>query len=65
MTIVGLIVILVIIGVVLYVLNTVVPMDARIKTIVNAIVVVLVLLWVLEVFGLIGGVPLRLGTKLR
>lgn len=54
MTIIGLLVVLAIIGVVLYVFNTIVPMDNKIKTIINAIVVILVLLWVLESFGLIG-----------
>lgn len=65
MTLIGLLLILVIIGVVLYVLNAVVPMDQRIKLIVNAIVIVAVCLWLLETFGLIGGAPLRLGGRIR
>jgi hypothetical protein len=60
LTIISLLVTLVIIGVLLYVLNAVVPMDPKIKTIVNAIVIVLVLLWLLEVFGLVG--PWHLGS---
>lgn len=55
MTIIELIVILCIIGVALYVLNAVVPMDAKVKTIINAVVIIAILLWLLEVFGLIGG----------
>lgn len=65
MTLIGLLVVLVIIGVALYVLNTVIPMDPKIKTIIGAIVIVCVCLWVLEEFGLIGGAPLRLGGRLR
>lgn len=53
MTIIGLLVVLVIVGVVVYVVNAVVPMDARIKLIINAVIIIAVLLWVLESFGLI------------
>ena len=65
MTLIGLLVVLVIVGVALYVLNAVVPMDGKIKLVINAIVLVAVMLWVLEAFGLIGGTGLHLGTRLR
>jgi hypothetical protein len=58
MTLIGLVVVLVIVGVGLYLLNAVVPMDPKIKTILNAVVVIAVLLWLLEAFGLLGGAPL-------
>lgn len=63
MTLIGLLIILVIIGVGLYLLNTLVPMDNKIRTIINVVVVIAVLLWVAEEFGLIGGTPL--GHHLR
>ncbi len=44
---------LVVIGVLLYLLNTLVPMDQRIKTIINVIVILAVCLWLLEGFGLL------------
>lgn len=50
-----LIVILVIVGVLLYLLNSIVPMDARIKTIINVIVILAVCVWLLEGFGLFTG----------
>lgn len=50
---------LVIIGVGLYLLNTLVTMAQPIKIIINAIVVILVLLWVAESFGLVGPYPLH------
>lgn len=59
MTIIEIVVILVFIGVGLYVLNRVVPMDGNVKIIINAVVILVVLLWVLECFGLIG--PYSLG----
>jgi hypothetical protein len=62
MSIIGLLVVLVIIGVVLYVVNSVIPMDARVKLILNAVVIILVLLWVLSEFGVVG--PLHLNRRL-
>lgn len=60
MPLVSLIVFLVIVGVVLWLLNTLIPMDQKIKTIINVIVVLAVCLWLLETFGLLhGGPPLR------
>lgn len=52
---ISLIVTLIIIGVLLYLLNSLIPMDARIKTIINVIVIVAVCLWLLEGFGLFTG----------
>ena len=51
MSIVELIFVLVIIGVGLYLLNTL-PIAQPIKTIIYVVVVLLVLLWLLELFGL-------------
>lgn len=48
----SLIVLLVVVGIVLYLVNTVIPMDPKIKTILNVVVVVAVLLWVLYFFGI-------------
>ncbi len=52
---ISLIVALVIVGVLLYVMNTVIPMDGKVKTIINAVVILALCLWVAEGFGLIGG----------
>lgn len=54
---ISLIVGLMLIGVVLYLINTCIPMDDKIKTILNVVVIVLVLLWLLSAFGLVGGLP--------
>ena len=55
MPIIQLLVVLVVIGVVLYLVNTLIPMDARIKTIINVVVILCVCLWLLQVFGIFGG----------
>jgi predicted membrane protein len=48
---ISLILALVVIGVLLYLLNTYVPMAAPIKTIINILVVVAVILWLLHALG--------------
>jgi hypothetical protein len=46
---------LIVVGVVLYLLNTLVPMDARIKTVINVVVLLCVFLYALQAFGIISG----------
>ena len=50
MDLITLVITLVIVGVVLYAINTLIPMDPKIKTILNVVVVIVVLLWVLSLF---------------
>lgn len=54
MTLVSLVVTLIVVGVLLWLINQYVPMDAKIKTILNVVVVIVVVLWLLSAFGLIG-----------
>jgi hypothetical protein len=54
MPLMNLIIILVAIGVILWLVNTYIPMDGRIKSILNIVVVIAVILWLLSVFGVIG-----------
>lgn len=54
MSLLNLIVTLVVVGVVLWAINTYVPMDRKIKSILNVVVVILVILWLLRGFGLMG-----------
>ena len=49
----GLILFLVLVGVGLFVINRYVPMDAKIKTIINVVVVIVVIVWLLQAFGLL------------
>ena len=51
--IVQLIVVLVVVGILLWLVNTYIPMDAKIKQILNIVVVLAVILWLLRTFGLI------------
>ena len=54
MSLVGLILTLVVVGVLLWLLNNYVPMDRKVKSIVNAVVVIVVVIWVLQALGLLG-----------
>lgn len=54
---ISLLIVLVIVGVALYLLNTLVPMDGRIKTVINVVVLLAVFLYVLQAFGFIGSFP--------
>jgi hypothetical protein len=55
MTLVSLLLVLVLVGVILYVVESVIPMDVRIKRIIEAVVLVGVLIYVLQAFGVLGG----------
>lgn len=55
MSLIGLIVVLVIVGVLLYLVNTVIPMDGKIKTIINVLVILFVCIWLLQALGVLGG----------
>lgn len=46
---------LVVVGVVLWLINTYIPMQATIKKILNIVVVIVVILWLLYGFGIISG----------
>jgi heme A synthase len=64
MSLIGLVVVLVVIGVVLWLVNTQIPMDAKIKTIINVVVLLVVLLWLLGVFGVLDETDIRV-PKIR
>jgi hypothetical protein len=53
MSLINLIIILIVVGVILWLINTYLPMDAKIKSILNAVVVIAVVLWLLQAFGLL------------
>ncbi|WP_414713915.1 Thivi_2564 family membrane protein [Scandinavium sp.] len=50
MPLVQIVIVLIVIGVLLWLANTYLPMDAKIKQILNAVVVIAVVLWLLTVF---------------
>jgi hypothetical protein len=62
MSLISLIVTLVAIGVILWAVNSFIPMEARIKNVLNIVVLIVVVLWLLSLFGLLGDVEaIRVG----
>jgi hypothetical protein len=62
MPLMNIVVTLVVVGVLLWLVNTYLPMDRKIKTILNGVIVIAVVLWLLNIFGLFGGMnTLRVG----
>jgi cation transporter-like permease len=53
MSLINLIVVLIVVGVILWLINNYLPMDGKIKSILNAVVVIAVVLWLLQAFGLL------------
>lgn len=56
MSLINLIVVLVIVGVILFLINNYLPMDGKIKNILNIVVVIVVILWLLQSFGVLNGI---------
>ena len=54
MSLISLIIVLVILGVVMYLINQFIPMEASVKTILNIAVVIIVVLWLIQAIGLLG-----------
>lgn len=60
MNLISLLMFLVIVGVLLYVVETLIPMDARIKRVIEAVVLIGVLVYILQAVGVIGHGTVRL-----
>lgn len=53
MPLINVVLTLIVVGVVLWLINTYIPMQSTIKKILNAVVVIVVILWLLYGFGVI------------
>jgi hypothetical protein len=54
MSLVTLVITLIVVGVLLWLVNSYIPMDGKIKKVLNIVVMVVVVLWLLNVFGVWG-----------
>jgi hypothetical protein len=62
MPLIQLVIVLVVVGVVLWVINSYIPMQSTIKKILNVVVIIAVILWLLSAFGVIGNLStIRIG----
>jgi hypothetical protein len=63
MPLIHLVVVLVVVGVILWVINSYIPMQATMKKILNVVVIIAVILWLLNVFGVISSLQgIRIGS---
>jgi len=64
MSLVSLLVTLIVVGVLLWLVNAFIPMDAKIKQILNVVVIIAVVLWLLAAFGVLGEMrAIRVGGR--
>jgi DMSO reductase anchor subunit len=56
MPLVQIVLVLIVVGVLLWLVNSFIPMAGSIKSILNAVVVICVVVWLLNVFGLMGSI---------
>jgi len=62
MPLIHVVLVLIVVGVLLWLVNSYIPMAGSIKTILNAVVVIAVVIWLLTVFGLMGEISsIRIG----
>ena len=62
MPLINLVIVLIVVGVLLWLVNAYIPMDSKIKNILNIVVVIAVVLWLLQVFGILGSLNgIRIG----
>ena len=63
MPLLQILIVLVVVGVMLWLVNSYIPMQGAIKSILNAVVVIAVVLWLLNIFGLFHNLSrIRVGT---
>lgn len=51
MPLINVFIVLIVVGVLLWLINTYIPMDKKIKNILNAVAVIAVIFWLMNVFG--------------
>ena len=62
MPLINLIITLVVVGVLLWLINSFIPMQRTIKQILNVVVIIVVIIWLLSAFGVIGPISgIRIG----
>jgi hypothetical protein len=56
MPLLTIVIVLIVAGVLLWLINTYIPMDRKIKNILNIVVVIAIVIWLLKAFGLLGSI---------
>lgn len=56
MSLISIVIVLIVVGFLLWLVNNYIPMAGPIKTILNLVVIIAVVIWLLTVFGIIHGI---------
>jgi hypothetical protein len=48
--------VLIVVGVLLWLINSFIPMDSKIKSLLNIVVIIGVIIWLLQAFGIMGSI---------
>ncbi len=60
MSLITVIIVLVVVGVVLWLINKYIPMQPTVKTILNVAVIIILVIWLLKAFGILGALNVKL-----
>ena len=60
MSLLTILLVLIIVGVLLWLVNTKIPMDGTVKTILNVVVIIALIIWLLKVFNLLHYLNIRI-----
>jgi hypothetical protein len=61
MSLLNIVIVLIVVGLLLWLINNFIPMDHKIKSILNVVVVIVVIIWLLKAFGVLsnlGGITI-------
>lgn len=53
MSLLTVLLVLIVVGVILWLVNTYIPMDGKIKMVINVVAIIFVVIWLLKAFGLL------------
>jgi len=53
MPVLTIVIVILVVGVILWLINTYIPMQRTVKSILNAVVVIVLVIWLLNVFGIL------------
>lgn len=66
MSLITIVVVLIVVGVILWLINAYIPMQGTIKSLLNAVVVIVLVIWLLQAFGVLGELGrVRVGGRER
>jgi hypothetical protein len=64
MSLITIVLVLIVVGVILWLINTYIPMQGTIKSLLNAVVVIVLVIWLLQAFGVLGELGrVRIGER--